>query len=135
MEEALKYPADVIFNSTRPGTLTNEDLMAHPVFGQHPAAKAGQMGLWNQDFMMDYQGMTAALEATIGPVMGPDQSHLAGCLGWLPSFRAGEPVSSPPPTGFDADFNNLGREPGASAPGSYRRNCGGEAGSRRHPST
>lgn len=69
MEEALKYPADVIFSSTRPDTLTVDQLMAHPIFGQHPAAQAGQMGLWNQDFIMSYQGMTAALEATIGPVM------------------------------------------------------------------
>jgi len=69
MEEALKYPADVILNSTRPGTLTNEQLTAHPIFGQHPAAQAGQMGLWNQDFIMSYQGMTAALDATIEPVV------------------------------------------------------------------
>lgn len=69
MEEALKYPADVIMSSTRPNTLTVEQLMAHPVFGLHPAAKAGQMGLWNQDFIMSYEGMTAALEATLGPLL------------------------------------------------------------------
>jgi iron complex transport system substrate-binding protein len=68
MEEALKYPADVIFNSTRPGTLTIDELKAHPVFGQHPAAQAGQMGPWNQDFIMSYQGMTIALDTTIAPV-------------------------------------------------------------------
>jgi iron complex transport system substrate-binding protein len=73
MEEALKYPADVIFNSTRPDTLTSEELMAHPVFGQHPAVKAGQLGLWNQDFIMSYQGMAAALTATIEPVTGAEK--------------------------------------------------------------
>ncbi len=68
-EEALKYPADVIMSSTRPNTLTANQLMAHPIFGQHPAARSGQVGLWNQDFIMSYQGMTAALDATIEPVV------------------------------------------------------------------
>ncbi|HEU0163619.1 MAG TPA: hypothetical protein VFQ54_01170, partial [Thermomicrobiales bacterium] len=67
-EQALKYPADVIFNSARPGTLTAEQLRAHPTWGLHPAVKAGQIGSWNQDFIMSYQGMAAALEATIAPI-------------------------------------------------------------------
>jgi iron complex transport system substrate-binding protein len=67
-EEALKYPADVIFNSSRGGgtlTLNLEELQAHPTFGQHPAVAAGQVGDWNQDFIMSYQGMTDALNAII----------------------------------------------------------------------
>lgn len=68
-EQALKYPADVILCSTRPGTLTADELKAHPTWGQHPAVKAGQIGLWNQDFIMSYQGMAAALDATIAPLL------------------------------------------------------------------
>ncbi len=61
LEQALKYPADVIFNSSRPGTLTMEEIAAHVTLGQHPAVKAGQVAPWNQDFIMSYQGMAAAL--------------------------------------------------------------------------
>ncbi len=67
-EEALKYPADVIFNSSRGGgtlTLNLEELQAHPTFSQHPAVAAGQVGDWNQDFIMSFQGMTDALNAII----------------------------------------------------------------------
>jgi iron complex transport system substrate-binding protein len=64
MEEAIKYPADVFFNSTRPGNLTAEELQTHPTFGLHPAVQAGQIGGWNQDFIMSYQGMAEALETT-----------------------------------------------------------------------
>jgi iron complex transport system substrate-binding protein len=60
-EQALKYPADIVFNTTRGEALTNQDLIDHPTFGQHPAIKAGQLGAWNQDFIMSYQGLTAAL--------------------------------------------------------------------------
>jgi iron complex transport system substrate-binding protein len=64
MEEAIKYPADVFFNSTRPGNFTAEELQAHPTFGLHPAVQAGQIGGWNQDFIMSYQGMAEALDTT-----------------------------------------------------------------------
>jgi iron complex transport system substrate-binding protein len=67
-ELANKYPADIIFHSTRPGTMTPDELAAHPTLGQHPAVKAGQIGAWNQDFIMSYQGMTDALETTIATV-------------------------------------------------------------------
>lgn len=59
-EQALKYPADVVFQSTRLGTLSIEELTVHPAFKFHPAAAAGQIGPWNQDFIMSYQGLTAA---------------------------------------------------------------------------
>lgn len=67
-EEALKYPADVIFNSSRGGgtlTLGLEELQAHPTYSQQPAVIAGQFGWWNQDFIMSFQGMTDALNAII----------------------------------------------------------------------
>lgn len=68
IEQALKYPADVVFHSTRPGTLTLEEMTAHPILGLHPAIKARQVGPWNQDFIMSYQGMTAALAATLATI-------------------------------------------------------------------
>ncbi|HWV22872.1 MAG TPA: ABC transporter substrate-binding protein [Thermomicrobiales bacterium] len=68
-EQALKYPADVLFYSARPGTLTADQFKAHPTWGQHPAVKAGQIAAWNQDVIMSYQGMTEALNATIAPLL------------------------------------------------------------------
>jgi iron-desferrioxamine transport system substrate-binding protein len=61
-EEAMKYPSDIFFNSTRAGSSTPKQLQASPLFGQHPAIKAGQIGAWNQDFILNYQGMKAALD-------------------------------------------------------------------------
>ena len=60
-EQALKYPADVVMASTRPGTLTLDEMKSHPAFGAHPAVKAGQVTTWNQDFIQSYQGMTEAI--------------------------------------------------------------------------
>ena len=67
-EEALKYPADFVFHSWRPGTMTVEEMQAHVTLGQHPAIKAGQVAEWNQDFIMSWQGMTAALDSISGPL-------------------------------------------------------------------
>lgn len=61
-EEALKYTSDVFFQSTRMGRLTADQLQADPVFGVHPAIAAGQIGSWNQDFILSYQGLKAALD-------------------------------------------------------------------------
>ncbi len=61
-EGALMYPADIFWQSTRPGTLTFEELQSDPVVGAHPAIKAGQVGAWNQDYILSYQGMADALE-------------------------------------------------------------------------
>ena len=68
MEQALKYPADVVFHSSRLGTLTAEEIQAHPTLGQHPVVQAGQIGGWNQDFIMSYQGMTLALQEIMAPL-------------------------------------------------------------------
>lgn len=62
-EQALKYPSDLFFASTRAGALSPEELRQHPTFGQHPAIKAGQVYPWNQDFIQSYQGMTQAMNA------------------------------------------------------------------------
>lgn len=60
-EEAGRFPTDVFLNSTRGGCLTPEQLAADPLFSQHPAIAAGQIGGWNQDFITSYPGMTQAL--------------------------------------------------------------------------
>ncbi len=67
-EQVMKYPADIILNSTRPGNMTVDELKEHPTYSLHPAIKAGQIGPWNQDFIMSYQGMTAALNTVIAPI-------------------------------------------------------------------
>jgi iron complex transport system substrate-binding protein len=60
-EQAVKYVSDLIFQSSRTGTLTLEELAAHPTYGTLPAVKAAQVIAWDQDFIQSYQGLTAAL--------------------------------------------------------------------------
>jgi iron complex transport system substrate-binding protein len=67
-EQASKYQSDVVFQSTRLGVFTIEQLQSHPTYGQLPAVKAGQVGPWNQDFIQSYQGLTAAFETLLGPL-------------------------------------------------------------------
>jgi iron complex transport system substrate-binding protein len=62
-EQALKYPCDILFNSLRTNRTSPEDLQNAPLWGQHPAVKAGQIGAWNQDFILSYQGLKAALDS------------------------------------------------------------------------
>lgn len=69
-EQASKYISDILFQSTRLGIFTPEELAAHATYGSLPAVKAGQVGPWNQDFIQSYQGLTAALE-TIIAALGP----------------------------------------------------------------
>ena len=76
LEQALKYPSDIFFNSTRAGRATPEQLRADPVFGSHPAVAAGQIGSWNQDFILSYQGMKAALDTMIA-TLTPAQNGTA----------------------------------------------------------
>jgi len=61
LEQAGKYPSDVFFSSSRGESPTLDELLAMPTFAAHPAIAAGQLGSWNQDFIMSYQGLTAAL--------------------------------------------------------------------------
>lgn len=60
-EQAAKYASDLIFQSSRTGTLSSEELAAHPTYGTLPAVRAGQVFAWDQDFIQSYQGLTAAL--------------------------------------------------------------------------
>jgi iron complex transport system substrate-binding protein len=64
-EQASKYPSDILFQSTRLGIFTPEELAAHATYGSLPAVKAGQIAPWNQDFTQSYQGLTAALETIV----------------------------------------------------------------------
>ena len=61
-EQARTYESDVLFQSTRDEVFSLEELAAHPTYGQLPAVKEGQMGLWDQDFVQSYQGLTKALQ-------------------------------------------------------------------------
>jgi iron complex transport system substrate-binding protein len=60
-EQAHKYVSDILLQSSRTGTLTLEELAAHPTYGTLPAVKAGQVYAWDQDFIQSYQGLTTAL--------------------------------------------------------------------------
>lgn len=64
-EQAVKYVSDLIFQSSRTGTLSLEELAAHPTYGALPAVRAGQVIAWNQDFIQSYQGLGAALATMI----------------------------------------------------------------------
>jgi iron complex transport system substrate-binding protein len=72
-EQALLYPSDVIFLSTRTGTFTPEEIKAHTTFGLHPAIAAGQIGAWNQDFIMSYQGLKAALDNMVTTISAAEK--------------------------------------------------------------
>ncbi len=72
-EELGAYPSDVMFQSTRPATLTGEEIAADPVFRLHPAVAAGQIFPWNQDFILSYQGMTVALETVLRAVQSANK--------------------------------------------------------------
>jgi iron complex transport system substrate-binding protein len=61
LEQAGKYLSDVFFSSSRGESPTLEELVAMPTFAALPAMVSGQIGAWNQDFIMSYQGLTAAL--------------------------------------------------------------------------
>jgi len=61
-EQALLYPADMMFQSTRAEGLTMEEVTNHPSWSHHPAVQAGQLYGWNQDFIQSYQGMKVALD-------------------------------------------------------------------------
>jgi len=64
-EQAMRYPADVIFSDVYSELLTAEDLAGEPVYAVMPAVVAGQVGLWNRDFPVSYAGATAFLETIL----------------------------------------------------------------------
>jgi iron complex transport system substrate-binding protein len=64
-EEAMKYPSDIVYSDVYSSYLTAEDLQAQPVFAAMPAVEAGQVGLWNRDFPVNYAGIEAFLETIL----------------------------------------------------------------------
>ncbi|MFT4041081.1 MAG: ABC transporter substrate-binding protein [Thermomicrobiales bacterium] len=68
LEQALKYPADVLYIDQY-GALTElEALQAQATVGQHPAVLAGQAGPWKRDLPLNYQGLTAFIESVLEPL-------------------------------------------------------------------
>ncbi|MCA9876343.1 MAG: ABC transporter substrate-binding protein [Thermomicrobiales bacterium] len=68
LEQALKYPSDVIYIDQYSPWKTLEDLQAEPTVNQHPAVKAGQVGPWPRDLPLNYQGLTTFLESVLEPL-------------------------------------------------------------------
>lgn len=63
LENALKYPSDILWQSTRPTAMTPDELQGDSVHAHNPAVASGQIGGWNQDSISSYQGMADALES------------------------------------------------------------------------
>lgn len=70
LEEALKYPSDVLFNDIYSTFLTLEDLQEQPTLAVMPAVEAGQVGLWERDFPISYAGVTNFLETILSTLRG-----------------------------------------------------------------
>jgi iron complex transport system substrate-binding protein len=64
-EQALDYPSDVLFTDVYSVLQTAEDLQGTPVYAAIPAVAAGQVGLWNRDFPINYAGITDFLETLL----------------------------------------------------------------------
>jgi len=60
-EQALLYPVDMLFVSTRNGIESLDEVRNHPTFSQHPAVQAGNVFPWKQDVIASYPGMMAML--------------------------------------------------------------------------
>lgn len=67
-EEALKYPSDVMYLDSYGTWDTLEELLAEPAISQHPAITAGQVGSWQRDFPLTYQGLVTFLEDVLTPL-------------------------------------------------------------------
>ncbi|MCO5214791.1 MAG: ABC transporter substrate-binding protein [Thermomicrobiales bacterium] len=67
-EQALLYPADVLYMDVYSGLKTADDLMAEPAYAAMPAAQAGQVGNWLRDYPASYQGVTGFLEEILIPL-------------------------------------------------------------------
>ena len=61
-EQAGKYAVDLFLIDSRQWSNTGEQLMAIPTFAAQPAAKAGQFGAWDIEYVPSYQGFTPVIE-------------------------------------------------------------------------
>jgi hypothetical protein len=55
----------VLFTDVYSVLQTAEDLQGTPVYAAMPAVAAGQVGLWNRDFPINYAGITDFLETLL----------------------------------------------------------------------
>lgn len=67
-EQALLYPADVLYMDVYSTLKTAEDLLGEPAFSAMPAAQAGQVGTWQRDYPASYEGVTNFLEEILIPL-------------------------------------------------------------------
>ncbi len=67
-EQALLYPADVLYMDVYSMLKTAEELMAEPAYSAMPAAQAGQVGTWIRDYPASYEGVTGFLELILEPL-------------------------------------------------------------------
>lgn len=65
LEQALFYPADVIYIDQYGEWKTLEDLKQHPTTSKLPAVIAGQAGPWARDLPLSYVGLTEFLDTTL----------------------------------------------------------------------
>lgn len=62
-EQAGKYPADLFLIDTRQWSATGEQLVEKvPTFAALPAARAGQFGGWDIEYVPSYKGFTPVLQ-------------------------------------------------------------------------
>lgn len=72
-EQADRYPADLILADERSYSLQPDVLAAdYPTWNQLPAVKAGQVGGWNVETILSYQGLAAAMSALAADVRAAD---------------------------------------------------------------
>jgi iron complex transport system substrate-binding protein len=67
-EQALKYPADVIYLDAYGAWNTLEAVQAEPTLNVVPAIASGQVGYWHRDFPLSYTGLTGFLEDILAPL-------------------------------------------------------------------
>lgn len=67
-EEALKYPADVIYIDAYGAWTRLEQLQEHPTLATHPAVAAGQVGTWNRDLPLSFVGQARLIEEVLAPL-------------------------------------------------------------------
>lgn len=67
-EEAVKYPADVLFIDAYGAWTTLEDLQGHPTLATHPAVASGQVGIWNRDLPLSFVGQARFIEELLAPI-------------------------------------------------------------------
>ena len=69
-EQAGKYAVDLFLIDSRQWSNTGEQLMAIPTFAAQPAAKAGQFGAWDIEYVPSYQGFTPVIEKLTEVIRG-----------------------------------------------------------------